>query len=356
VKELWIEIPEELATTPKKELLTAASKTADLLVASSKDFTLVKAFNRPVAGTSNGVDIRIVEFKDPKDILLAKTVSEEIAARITIRSGEDEAKVIEAANLGARYTILRCPNWKTIPLENIIANTKKRSKIIMEVSNPEEAKLAIETLQLGADGVFFKTSSIEDVLAVGKIVKKSPTRIELTEAEVVSTKPLGTGARVCVDTCELMRPKEGILVGSQSSGLFLVESETIENPHVEPRPFRVNAGAVASYMLTSSERTRYLSELKAGDEVMIVDSEGNTRTTNVCRVKIEWRPMILIEATSQGRKFKSILQNAETVRLVTTDASKSITEIKPGDKVLMRTEMGGRHFGTKVDEESVIER
>ena len=125
---------------------------------------------------------------------------------------------------------------------------------------------------------------------------------------------------------------------------------------MEPRPFRVNAGAVASYVLTSSERTRYLSELKAGDEVMIVDSEGNTRTTNVCRVKIEWRPMILIEATSQGRKFKSILQNAETIRLVTTEASKSITEIKPGDKVLMRTEMGGRHFGTKVDEESVIER
>ena len=356
MKELWIEIPEELATTPKKELLTAASKTADLLVASSKDFTLVKAFNRPVGGTSNGVDIRIVEFKDPKDILSVKTASEEIAARITIRSGEDESKVIEAANLGARYTILRCPNWKTIPLENIIANTKKRSKIIMEVSNPEKAKLAIETLQLGADGVFFKTSNIEDVLAVGKIVKKSPTRIELIEAEVVSTRQLGTGARVCVDTCELMHPKEGILVGSQSSGLFLVESETTENPHVEPRPFRVNAGAVASYVLTSSERTRYLSELKAGDEVMIVDSEGNTRTTNVCRVKIEWRPMILIEATSQGRKFKSILQNAETVRLVTTDASKSITEIKPGDKVLMRTEMGGRHFGTKVDEESVIER
>ena len=200
------------------------------------------------------------------------------------------------------------------------------------------------------------TENPEEIIAVANIIRKLPTKVELTEAEVVRLKPLGTGARVCVDTCDILRPREGVLVGSQSSGLFLVESETMENPHVELRPFRVNAGAAASYLLASLDRTRYLSELKGGDEVMIVDSEGNTRTTNVCRAKIEWRPMILLEAKSTGRNFNIVLQNAETIRLVTVHGSKSISEIKPGDKILMRIETGGRHFGTRVEQESVIER
>jgi 3-dehydroquinate synthase II len=130
----------------------------------------------------------------------------------------------------------------------------------------------------------------------------------------------------------------------------------MENPHVEPRPFRVNAGPASSYILATPEKTRYLSELKAGDEVLAVDSEGNTRTTNICRIKIEWRPMMMLQAKSEGRNFTIILQNAETVRLVTREGSKSISEIRPGDKILTRVETGGRHFGIKVDEESVIER
>ena len=45
-----------------------------------------------------------------------------------------------------------------------------------------------------------------------------------------------------MDTCELMIHGEGMLVGSQSAGLFLVEAEVNENPYVASRPFRVNAG------------------------------------------------------------------------------------------------------------------
>jgi 3-dehydroquinate synthase II len=130
----------------------------------------------------------------------------------------------------------------------------------------------------------------------------------------------------------------------------------MENPHVEPRPFRVNAGPASSYILATPEKTRYLSELKAGDEVLAVDSEGNTRMTNICRIKIEWRPMIMLKAKSEGRNFTIILQNAETVRLVNKKGSTSVSEIKIGDKILARADTGGRHFGIKVDEESVIER
>jgi 3-dehydroquinate synthase II len=50
------------------------------------------------------------------------------------------------------------------------------------------------------------------------------------------------------------------------------------------------------------------------------------------------------------------MQNAETIRLVSPQGKPiSITLLKPGDKVLARVEMGGRHFGMKVDE-TLIER
>src|SRR5690606_41389355 len=55
---------------------------------------------------------------------------------------------------------------------------------------------------------------------------------------------LGMGDRVCVDTCSLLADGEGMLVGNTSSAFLLVHPETLENPYVAPRPFRVNAGAV----------------------------------------------------------------------------------------------------------------
>jgi 3-dehydroquinate synthase class II len=52
---------------------------------------------------------------------------------------------------------------------------------------------------------------------------------------------VGMGDRVCVDLCSLMRPGEGLLVGSFARGLFLVHSECLESNYIESRPFRVNA-------------------------------------------------------------------------------------------------------------------
>jgi 3-dehydroquinate synthase II len=153
-----------------------------------------------------------------------------------------------------------------------------------------------------------------------------------------------------------MKEGEGMLVGSQSAGLFLVEAEVHANPHVEPRPFRVNAGPVSSYVLTPGMKTRYLAELRAGDEVLIVNRSGATRTGHIGRVKIERRPMVVVQTETGGRPFAIILQNAETVRLVSDTTSTPVSELTPGSVVLLRVEEGGRHFGTLVADEMVIER
>jgi 3-dehydroquinate synthase II len=144
---------------------------------------------------------------------------------------------------------------------------------------------------------------------------------------------------------------EGMLVGNSSSVLFLIHSESISNPYVSPRPFRVNAGAVHAYTRVPGGKTRYLSELSAGDQILIIDYKGKTSIGIVGRLKIEKRPMMLLKANIGGHVATTILQNAETIRL--TDPSGkpvSVVSLKPGDKILAALEEGGRHFGHKIDE------
>ena len=64
----------------------------------------------------------------------------------------------------------------------------------------------------------------------------------------------------------------------------------------------------------------------------------------------------LSESGGQSGKVSLVLQNAETIRLVDPQGKAiAVTSLKPGDKVLVHTTQGGRHFGMKV-EESLIER
>jgi len=87
-----------------------------------------------------------------------------------------------------------------------------------------------------------------------------------------------------------------------------------------------------------------------------VDYQGKSQTAYLGRNKIEKRPMILIEAEAESEPISLVMQNAETIRLVSPEGEAiSITSLKPGDKVLGHIEKAGRHFGMQVDE-TLIER
>ena len=313
--------------------------------------------NGQLESLSGKDDFILLNSLDEDNIKRLKSENKKIALRIAIRGKEDENNAAKAAGLYVDYLVLTCLDWCVIPLENLIAKTRDKSKIIAEVSNSKDAKLVLEALELGTDGVLLNVSSFEELKKTIAVVKKQNLLLDLTTAKIVAIKQIGTGARVCVDTCVLMVKGEGMLVGCQSSGLFLVEAEVTENPYVQSRPFRVNAGSLSMYTFGSLERTRYLSDLKAGEEVLIVDKSGKLRTADVGRVKLELRPLILIEAEVQGKRIKTILQNAETIRLVTVNTSIPVTDLKIDDEVLVHlTTGGGRHFGVAVDAETVIER
>jgi len=346
VKELWIEIPNTTPDETKKTILHLATEANAVLIEGEHAIR-----------QQDKQEILLTTELDQKRIGALQNEHKKIALRIDIAGKEDENKAVEAAEQGINYIIIDCQDWRIIPLENLIARTRGKSKLIARVNSAEDARLVLQTLELGTDGVLTNTSNVEEIAKTVALVKQEGAKVKLAKAKISTVKQIGTGARVCVDTCDLMTPGEGILVGVQSAGLFLVEAEVSENPYVASRPFRVNAGSLPLYTLATLENTRYLSELKSGDEVLIVDRNGKVRTTNVGRAKIEFRPLILIEAEVDGKKLKAILQNAETIRLVTPTGSKPVTELQAGDEVLVHlATAGGRHFGVSVPEETVIER
>jgi 3-dehydroquinate synthase II len=275
---------------------------------------------------------------------------EKIGTMLKISSSADLKKA-SALKDKVNNIVISARDWKVIPLENLIAEFQgSETKLLASASDPEEAKLFLETMERGADGVVIEAKDPSALRHFSRLGGPGTGKIDLIPVTVSKIAPLTVGDRVCVDTCSLLRVGEGMLVGSQSSCLFLISSESMESEYVASRPFRVNAGAVHSYVMTASGRTKYLSEVRGGDEMLAVDKDGTTRKVVVGRSKIERRPLLLVEVEEKGKRYSTILQNAETIRMVTPDGPVSVSDLKTGQKVLVRLEEGGRHFGHSINE------
>ena len=252
----------------KKTFITAALESGmDHVV----DFTDVdrirKLGNITIISDTEGSDIQLVGRNGEGDSTLALpselSESKDLAAvRHLKKRGKTTAAYVEitskrheelASLLGreADYLILLGRDWKVIPLENIIADLQKEKvKLIASVADYEEAKLSLETLEYGTDGVMLSPREVGEIKKVADLLEKIEHQsYPLKVATVTRVEPVGSGDRVCVDTCSMMSLGEGMLVGSYSQGLFLVHSESLESEYVASRPFRVNAGPVHAYVM-----------------------------------------------------------------------------------------------------------
>ena len=284
---------------------------------------------------------KIETIAEDGDLVLGKDV-----LVFNIKSGEDEEEIVKTSQ--SKKVVLQTTDWTIIPLENLIA---KGADVIAQVETLQEAQIAFGILEKGVNHILFNTKNPVELKKALSILKSMEEQTPLDVAQILEVTPVGMGDRVCVDTCTNMVPGQGMLVGNGSSGLFLVHAESISNPYVAPRPFRVNAGAVHAYTRVPGGKTRYLSELSAGDPVLIVDHKGNTQVAAVGRLKIEKRPLLLVRAAVKDREITTILQNAETIRLTDPNgAAISVVELKSNDKVMVALEASGRHFGMKIDE------
>lgn len=267
-----------------------------------------------------------------------------------------DADSLELACEAARsqlWSLLDFRDPTKIPLEIVIAAAAgAKGAIIVTVADPEEAEIVFGVLELGSDGVLMAAEAVGAAAGLAQAALGSAEDTSLVELQIVSTAHIGMGERACVDTCSYLRPDEGILVGSHSKGMILCVSETHPLPYMQTRPFRVNAGAIHSYTLAGSGRTRYLSELHAGSKVMVVDVAGRSRLVSVGRVKIESRPLISIDAVhASGQRVNLILQDDWHVRVLGPGgAVLNSTELKPGDVVLGHLPTADRHVGYPIDE------
>lgn len=264
----------------------------------------------------------------------------------TIKGYEDEPELVKLCR--EKTVILQCDDWQIIPLENLIA---QKADVIAQVKDTKEVETAFGILESGVGHILLTSSDMVEVKKILTELKTGNEKTTLTTATIVSVEPLGMGDRVCVDTCTTMVPGQGLLVGNSSGVLFLVHAESLENPYVAARPFRVNAGPVHAYTRVGGGKTRYLSELSAGDGVLIVDHEGKTEPAVIGRLKIEKRPLMLIKAQVGDQTATTIVQNAETIRLTRPSGEAvSVVKLVPGDEVLCAVEKTGRHFGHAIDE------
>ncbi|NLD57812.1 MAG: 3-dehydroquinate synthase II [Methanomicrobiales archaeon] len=316
----------------------------------------IRSWNKEIATTAieSGADVvvvdhaadvkklgRITTIAPDGDLVIGKDIAE-----ITITDKESENA---AAAIGrSRYVIVTTSDWTVIPLENLVAQS---DKIIARVKDEKEAQMALTVLEKGVQGILLATRDPAVVRSVAKLIKATAGTVGLVPFTVTKIQPVGMGDRVCVDTCSMLSDGEGMLMGNTSSAMLLVHAETLENPYVAPRPFRVNAGAVHAYILLPGGKTAYLADLATGGEVLVADANGAAHTAVIGRTKIERRPLLLVEAVSGDAKVSLILQNAETIRLVSENGSAiSVVQLKEGDRILGTVLEGGRHFGMAVKE------
>ncbi len=280
------------------------------------------------------------------DLVLGRDVVEK-----EIREKKDEEEVIALSRLAK--VVVRGSDWTIIPLENLLSRT---NNLFVEVDNLKEGETALGILEKGVDGVVVNNPDPDTVRHIVQLLKSESEAFKLLPARITRIEPLGMGDRVCVDTCTSMTLGEGMLVGTSSQALFLIHSESVENPFVNTRPFRVNAGPVYAYIRMANGKTKYLSEVKSGEQVLIVNYKGKSYPAVVGRAKIEKRPLAMVEAEENGETISVILQNAETICLTQPSGKAiSLVDLKEGSEVLVYREKTGRHFGVPV-EETIVEK
>lgn len=307
-----------------------------------------------------GTDFKTIYPSDQADIVICETIEELRRIKILnkscgfakkVYSNDDLDEIVTASAMGPDLVIIEATDWKIIPLENIIARLHKSgTKIYTTANSVDEVRTMFSVLELGTDGVIFTTNDENQVSKLGSFLEN--VNFPLQAARIVEIKDVGPGERVCIDTASMLKTGEGLLVGSKANFLFLIHNESVGSSFTSPRPFRVNAGAVYCYTLLPDGKTKYLSEVESGAEVLVVNKEGMSRQVVVGRSKIETRPLRLIKAEINGELGSIILQNAETIRVVTKEGSLvSVTDLKVGNEILAHIlRQAGRHFGMEVDE------
>ena len=273
-----------------------------------------------------------------------------VVPRRTVATPDDLASAIASARRDGAVAL----EWsadRVIPLESAVAGRRGEFRLWVSAARPADVPGYLGALEHGADVVVVDvgTPAEVDVLEATLDARPRPP-VRWQSATVRTVRPVGLSDRVLLDTTSLLRPSEGVAVGSQAAVLFLVLSEARGSRFSRPRPFRVNAGAPHSYLWMADGTTRYLSEVEAGEELLAVDETGTSRGVRLGRRKVERRPTVLVEAVLGETTATIFLQEAETVRLSGDGGAIPVTELAAGASIRAVALPPARHLGEAVAE------
>ena len=139
MKQLWMRLDAKASSTLKAELLKAAEGRCNVALLSPDDLALASSLKLKKASTDRRSEIRLLT--DPPE--LDSEIKGEFAAEVVVKDSSDEQKALQLAGMGIRYLIVHCPNWKVIPLENLIARTRNKTTLLADVSSISEAQVAL---------------------------------------------------------------------------------------------------------------------------------------------------------------------------------------------------------------------
>lgn len=266
----------------------------------------------------------------------------------------DAATMDEAAALAGRVDVIVAvfADETNIPLELLLARAQgTRTRVLKGLREHAEAMAVRGVLESGPQGLMVLSGKVSELGVVAQaLATQADEQRELVALEVVRSQPAGMGYRGCIDTASLFGQDEGMVVGSTSSGGILVCAEVHYLPYMNLRPFRVNAGAVHSYVFGPNE-TAYITDLRAGETAYAVSQSGRFRKVLVGRVKVELRPLRLVEAVRGDTRVNLLLQDDWHVRVMAAGGvPMNLTDVRPGDELLGYTCEAGRHVGIKVEE------
>ncbi len=171
----WISTPDEL-WDDKKEMITTALESGIDHVLDLDDIEQIRKLgNVKIIANTDDADIYLVgingegdgfielkdDFSDSVDIANAKKAKSEgktVCAYIKITDKVHEQLAVKLGPI-VDYIILVGTDWTIIPLENIIADLQKEDvEIIAAVRDLDGAKVALETLEHGTDGIIFEAN------------------------------------------------------------------------------------------------------------------------------------------------------------------------------------------------------
>ena len=176
----WIMTP-DLPWDDRKEMITTALESGIAYVLDLEYSQKIRKLgNVNIISDEDDADIYLVgidgegdgsidlseNLADSKDLAAAKKAKNDgktVCAYIRITDKLHEQLAVKLGPI-VDYIILIGTDWTIIPLENIIADLQKVDvEIIAAVADRDGAKLALETLEHGTDGVIFEANDFAQI-------------------------------------------------------------------------------------------------------------------------------------------------------------------------------------------------